>query len=349
MARKTQQPEIPKKEAEKEVLTKSTQPLVFISHDSRDADLATEFCNLLKIASTGALKPFSSSDKKGTLGIEYGSEWYPAIMEKIEEASDVVCLLTQNSVNRPWILYEAGVAKGKLNKKVIGLALGIPLSAAINGPFAQFQNNDGDVDSITKLVIDLIRKRPDLDPDEKTVRTQVESFVSKAAEITGKIQKPDIGAKEKDGVDGNSVAKLFEEVKIMFDDLPSRIENRVDPDFRRRKRKFHPMMFQEIMHMGMDFKEPNMAFLMLISLYKDDFPWFYEIGLETYKGLKTAKTASEKNKLISTFDKALEMFNHPVMREFHGKSDDLYFFYKESRHMLHEFFDRFFKDDKHKE
>lgn len=348
MARKTQQAEAPKKEADKEVLTKSTQPLVFISHDSRDADLATEFCNLLKIASTGALKPFSSSDKKGTLGIEYGSEWYPAIMEKIEEASDVICLLTLNSVNRPWILYEAGVAKGKLNKKVIGLALGIPFSTAITGPFAQFQNNDGDVDSITKLVIDLIRKRPDLDPDEKTVKTQVETFVSKAAEITGKMQKPD-DTKDKDKVDGNSVAKLFEEVKIMFDDLPSRIEGRVDPDFRRRKRKFHPMMFQEIMHMGMEFKEPNMAFLMLISLYKDDFPWLYEIGLETYRGLKTAKTASEKNKLISTFEKALEMFSHPVMREFQSKSDESYFFYKESRHMLHEFLHRFLQEEKHKE
>lgn len=108
-------------------------------------------------------------------------------------------------------------------------------------------------------------------------------------------------------------------------------------------------MFQEIMHMGMEFKETNMAFLMLISMYKDDFPWLYEIGLETYRGLKAAKTASEKNKLISTFEKALEMFNHPVMREFQSKSDESYFFYKESRHMLQEFLHRFLQEEKHKE
>ncbi|MEL1242637.1 hypothetical protein AAEO56_00070 [Flavobacterium sp. DGU11] len=65
-------------------------PLVFISHDTRDAELAEEFSNLLKSASAGALKSFRSSDKKGTQGIEYGQEWYPAIMEKIDEASDVV-------------------------------------------------------------------------------------------------------------------------------------------------------------------------------------------------------------------------------------------------------------------
>src|ERR1700677_4167228 len=118
MKRKPTIPENGKEEEIKEIHQKTKQQLVFISHDTRDAELAEEFSNLLRSASAGALKSFRSSDKKGTQGIEYGSEWYPAIMEKIDEASDVVCLLTKNSVDRPWILYEAGVAKGKLNKKV---------------------------------------------------------------------------------------------------------------------------------------------------------------------------------------------------------------------------------------
>lgn len=75
-------------------VAKANNPLIFISHDSRDAELAEEFSNLLKSASIGALKSFVSSDKKGTRGIEYGQEWYPAIMEKIDEASEVICLLT---------------------------------------------------------------------------------------------------------------------------------------------------------------------------------------------------------------------------------------------------------------
>jgi hypothetical protein len=89
-------------------------PLVFISHDSRDADLAETFGNLLTDASGGILKSFRSSDRKGTAGIEYGQEWYRAIMQKLDDATDVVALLTAHSLNRPWILYEAGVAKGKL-------------------------------------------------------------------------------------------------------------------------------------------------------------------------------------------------------------------------------------------
>ncbi|MBA4852935.1 toll/interleukin-1 receptor domain-containing protein [Emticicia sp. BO119] len=244
--------------------SKTKHPLVFISHDTRDADLAEQFSSLLKNASAGALKSFRSSDKKGAQGIEYGQEWYPAIMDKIDEASDVVCLLTQHSVDRPWILYEAGVAKGKLDKKVIGIAIGIPLSTAITGPFAQFQNNDGDSDSITKLVLELVRKVPGLDPDPTLVKQLVDGFIVKAVEITEKYKNQILTTDKSDKEGENSVAKLFEEVKIMFDSLPSKIENRLDPEIRRRRRKFHPMMFEEIMHFGFVNEDPNIGFLMLL-------------------------------------------------------------------------------------
>ena len=92
-------------------ISKNKSPLVFISHDTRDGELAEHFSKLLSSVSAGVLKSFRSSDKKGTQGIEYGFEWYPEIMKKLDEATDVVCLLTQNSINRPWLLYEAGVSK----------------------------------------------------------------------------------------------------------------------------------------------------------------------------------------------------------------------------------------------
>ena len=71
----------------------SNAPLIFISHDSRDAELAEAFSDLLRSVSAGMLKSFRSSDKKGTEGIEFGDEWYKRLMEKLTSASDVVCLL----------------------------------------------------------------------------------------------------------------------------------------------------------------------------------------------------------------------------------------------------------------
>jgi hypothetical protein len=55
---------------ENDVLSTSTStPLVFISHDTRDAELAEAFSKLLKSVSAGMLKTFRSSDKKGTEGV----------------------------------------------------------------------------------------------------------------------------------------------------------------------------------------------------------------------------------------------------------------------------------------
>src|SRR5438552_8257987 len=112
-----------KPEEPSELLASPTGSLVFISHDSRDAELAEAFSKLLSSVSAGVLKSFRSSDKKGTQGIEYGTEWYPKLMSQLDCASDVVCLLTPRSFDRPWILFEAGVAKGKLDTPVHGVAL----------------------------------------------------------------------------------------------------------------------------------------------------------------------------------------------------------------------------------
>ena len=95
--------------SDKEVKTdhptsKTINSLVFISHDTRDAEIAEAFSILLKKVSAGVLKTFRSSDKKENQGIEYGVEWYPEIIKNIQNATDVVCLLTPNSVDRPWIL-----------------------------------------------------------------------------------------------------------------------------------------------------------------------------------------------------------------------------------------------------
>lgn len=340
-----------KSEAEKQkadpVLAKSVNSLIFISHDTRDAELAEEFSNLLKSASAGALKSFVSSDKKGTRGIEYGLEWYPAIMDKIDEATEVVCLLTQQSVERPWILYEAGVAKGKLGKKVIGIAMGIQHSVAFTGPFAQFQNNDGSVDSITKLVLDLVRKVPGLDPDPKLVEQLVQSFHKKATEIITKSQKKT--EKSAEAPNEKIVVKLFEEVKLMFESLPSRIESRIEPDIKRRRRKFHPMMFQEMMHMSMDAGDTNLGFLIMISFFKEEIPWLYEVGIETYRGLRTSKSLTEKKQLISNFEKATQMLGHPMFMEFSGGSEEFYMFSKELRHYLRQYLGKYLTNGKSKE
>ncbi len=165
------------KTAEPDLLAPSvTGPLVFISHDGRDAELAEAFSKLLKSVSAGMIKTFRSSDKKGTEGIDFGDEWYKRLMTKLQSTSDVVCLFTERSLDRPWILFEAGVAKGKVTTPVVGLALGVPLSRVSSGPFYNFHNMDDSEGDLTKLVHQLARRIPNLELDSDVVKTQVQAF-----------------------------------------------------------------------------------------------------------------------------------------------------------------------------
>src|SRR5258708_37976022 len=150
-----------KNSPETEVLALATPgPLVFISHDVRDAELAEAFSKLLKSVSAGMIKTFRSSDKKGTEGIDFGDEWYKRLMEKLQSTSDVVCLFTERSLERPWILFEAGVAKGKVNTPVFGGGLGVPLGRGSTGPVYFFQNKRGSHGELTNMFWQLPRQVP---------------------------------------------------------------------------------------------------------------------------------------------------------------------------------------------
>lgn len=306
--------------------------LVFISHDSRDADLAEAFSKLLKSVSAGMLKTFYSSAKKGTEGIDFGDEWYKQLMTKLESASDVVCLLTERSLERPWILYEAGVAKGKLDTPVHGVVLGIPLGRVSTGPFYQFQNSDDNDDSLIKLVLQLCRRVPGIEPDETVVTAQVQTFKKSCETALQKLSSPKKHEK-KEPIEEGTVAKVLEEMKLMLRELPSRIESRAierpDREKPHRFRRFHPMMIEEMMQMISRRSNDPLGILIIASLVRDDFPWLYEIGLETYRTVKTGN--------IDVMQEALREFREAFEVTLHAPFiEELALIPKEAQMMLRE-------------
>lgn len=310
--------EEPKQEKQTEVTkhSKIESPFVFISHDTRDADIAEAFSKLLKSVSAGMLKSFRSSDNKGTQGIEFGIEWYPKIIESLHDSSDVVCLLTDLSVNRPWILFEAGMAKGKLNTPILGVAVGIPLSSASTGPFAQFQNCDDEVTSLTKLVKQLVRKLPNSEPDEDVIKHQVEIFKAKSQEIIKERQEKSEVKKKEKPVDNNESAKLFEEVKLMFKELPSRIENASQRTSSKSNRRFHPGMIEELSHYAFSRNiDPKIILQIILTPFKNDFPWIYESALTLIEKVGKVKNI-QSTKGFKEFIEVMDFtFDNPIYRE----------------------------------
>jgi uncharacterized ferredoxin-like protein len=290
-------------EAVETAILKET-PLVFISHDSRDAELAEAFSKLLKSVSAGMLKSFRSSDKKGNEGIEFGDEWYKTLMSKLEKASDVVCLLTERSIDRPWILYEAGVAKGKLGTPVHGVALGVPLSSVSVGPFYQFQNSDDSEDSLSKLILQICRRIPSLEPDEGVVASQVKIFrenIAKAFEAIGHQEEPGKKFVKNDAaINEDAVAKVLEEMKLVVREVSLRSERlmiegaeRIRPR-RTLLRRLHPGLIEDMSRIFSQHTGDPIGILILASFVRDDFPWLYELGLEAYRAAKRGNSGNTR-------------------------------------------------------
>ncbi len=315
-------------------------PLVFISHDNRDAELAEAFSKLLRTVTAGMLKSFRSSDKKGKEGIEFGAEWYKRLMENLQAASDVVCLLTERSLDRPWILFEAGVAKGKLDTPVHGIALGVPLNRISTGPFYQFQNLDDSEASLAKLVLQLAQRIPGCEPESDVVRSQVNSFKTEVDVILKKSSGK--GAKE-DGFTDDPLAKFLEEMKGTVRDLPAKVVEAVteagEPVRRRRLRRFHPMMFEEIMHMTGDADDP-IGLLMLASTVRDDLPWFYEVAVEGYHAIKAGDRAAAERQLNRISRLGDFVVHGPMRKELGLGGREQRTLFRELPHMMERIMDR---------
>ncbi|MBU0719642.1 MAG: toll/interleukin-1 receptor domain-containing protein [Planctomycetes bacterium] len=319
--------------------------LIFISHDVRDGELAEAFSKLLTSVSAGVLKSFRSSDRKGAQGIEYGVEWFPELMKQLDKASDVVCLLTPRSIDRPWILYEAGVAKGKLQRSVLGVALGIPFNMASTGPFAQFQNCDDDEESLTKLVMQLVQRIPDSEPDHDDILLQVKTFKSKADKVLARLGGSDETADQDRPLDNSTVAKLFEEVKVMFRDLPSRLESGLGDEGRIKRRprfrRFHPMMIEDMIHMGGGKRpDPALAILMFASFFRDDAPWLYELGLEAYRAARSG-SSSKARAAMRIFQRVAEFTARgPFMEEMGMPSEEMHMMLMETPRIIEHYMNR---------
>lgn len=258
-----------------------TTPLIFISHDSRDYEFAEAFSKLLRGVSAGMLKSFRSSDKKGNEGIEFGTEWYRHLMENLSVASDVVCLFTVRSLDRPWILYEAGVAKGKHDRPVHGLALGVPLSSVAKGPFYQFQNLDDSEDSLVKLVLQLCRRVPGLEPDHDVVKTQVQLF----KETVDRLKKLPPNMQKKEEEVTVPTAKVLEELKLILRELPIRIAERVPASQAWFKLDKFQSRAKWALLSELEKEQDPGAILVVAGLLREDYGWLYDVFVEAYRAV----------------------------------------------------------------
>lgn len=190
----------------------------------------------------------------------------------------------------------------------------------------------------------LVKRIPNSEPDIDVIKAQVNVFLIKVKEIVSNL--PEISSSEtegkNDGLQESAVAKLFEEIKLMYSELPARIGKRIQPENSRlRFVRMNPGMIEELLY---TFRNKNTGFLIALSLLKNDSPWLFEMGNDLIK-LSKRRSASELKKAVSDFRNVLEFtFEHPMMRDnFHNSKVSREF--RECYHIFMKYVERMLMDN----
>jgi hypothetical protein len=85
---------------------------IFLSHSHRDRAIAEALTKLLTGLFGKRLEVQYSSDQSAGGGVPPGAQWLPWITRHIAEADATYVLLTPNSMQKSWVLWESGAAAG---------------------------------------------------------------------------------------------------------------------------------------------------------------------------------------------------------------------------------------------
>ena len=85
---------------------------LFLSHSHRDYELAAALKQLIESCFPGYIEVKASSFAPTEGGIAAGSEWFDWILMQVRSSQFTAVLLTPNSVDKPWLMWEAGAVSG---------------------------------------------------------------------------------------------------------------------------------------------------------------------------------------------------------------------------------------------
>jgi hypothetical protein len=130
-------------------------------------------------------------------------------------------------------------------------------------------------------------------------------------------------------VDETSVAKFFEEIKVLVRDVPDRVASELGNDSRGRKRRtrrrFHPMMLEEMFHHPMFRESPEHAalpVLMMFSMLRDDYPWLYELGVQLHRAIDSGNPKAIERARRAIMETIELTRRGPFMHEMMGSPED---------------------------
>jgi tetratricopeptide (TPR) repeat protein len=173
----------------------SRPPAIFISHTHTDRAIADAIRDAVRELFGDRVVVNYSTNKELEGGIQPGEDWFGWINEHVRDAQVAFILLTPTSVQRPWVLWEAGAVAGVMLSGEQGSRRKLrPISYRLRGsevpsPFGRDQVTDGLAEAdVARLFEDLVRQFADGLPADVLIKTAQRlapacaNYLSKATE-----------------------------------------------------------------------------------------------------------------------------------------------------------------------
>ena len=114
----------------------------------------------------------------------------------------------------------------------------------------------------------------------------------------------------------NRIYEKLEALNSKIEESMSINERNIEIENNNMYDRYNRFFLNDFVHEILTECDSEYSFLILLSFYKDDFPWLYNMGKELINILGSKKNINEKHMCINNFRRMLEFTcEHPAMRE----------------------------------
>lgn len=307
-----------------------------------------------------SIEPYVSSED-----IDKGARWSTDIATELADSTFGILCVTKDNIEAPWLSFEAGALSKTMEKSFVTPFLFDIKRSEVKGPILQFQSTIFEKEDIKKMVKTLNKASGDsgisetrLDnyfdvwyPTLESKLTELKSEViitneedekqntDHSSEILEEILELSRDNQKLLRTPDNRLYEDIESVKVSLEELSLR--NAMLYDKKKTNRKYIPMFLEEVVHM---FGKSSYGFLMSLCLFKDDFPWIYDMGKELIDILKSEKESSEKMRAVRGFREMIEYTcGNPIMRDIFNRNKDAMMLLKEMPYILFRYLDELYE------
>ena len=242
-----------------------------------------------------SIEPYVSSDD-----IDKGARWSVDIAKELEDSTFGILCVTRDNFEAPWLSFEAGALSKTMEKSFVTPFLFDIKRSEVKGPILQFQSTIFEKDDIKKMVKTLNKACGDAGIPEARIDKSFEVWYPTLEEGLNKLKGTSSSNPETQQTEeALHASEILEEILELSRDNQKLLKNpdtKVSEDInkvkeilesidrrtsisyeqKRANRKYSSMLLEDIMHMSES--RSSYGFLMTLSLFKDDFPWIYDMG-----------------------------------------------------------------------